>query len=120
MRFISRNIKFQYFPSFYIYFMTLILVSCKETKIINQPLLLRAENFDTIIDNKKVQIFTLKNSSGCIAQFTNLGARWISMWVPDKTGRMTDVVLGFNNIRDYLTAGEKYHGAIVGRVRKNK
>ena len=40
----------------------------------------------------------------------------MSMWVPDKSGRMIDVVLGFDNLETYITAGEPYHGAITGRV----
>jgi len=78
--------------------------------------LVSQKDFDTIIDGKQVHIYTLRNGSGCVAQFSNFGGRWISMWVPDKTGRMTDVVLGFNSLNDYLSAGEPYHGAIVGRI----
>ena len=78
--------------------------------------LVRQESFDTILDDKVVQLFTLRNSSGCIAQFTNYGARWVSMWIPDRSGQMTDVVLGFNTLKGYLYAEEQYHGAIVGRV----
>ena len=77
---------------------------------------LRQEAFDTIIDGKNVVLITLKNSSGTTCQFTNFGARWLSMWVPDKDGSMTDVVLGFNNLKEYIAAGEPYHGAIVGRI----
>lgn len=72
--------------------------------------------FDTIINNKQVELYTLKNEHGRIAQFTNLGARWVSMWVPDKNGTMIDVVLGFNSVNDYLNSEEPYHGAVVGRI----
>ncbi len=78
--------------------------------------LLNQDSWDTIIDGKKLVLLTLKNSSGITCQFTNFGARWISMWVPDKEGMMTDVVLGFNSLHDYINAGEPYHGAIVGRI----
>ena len=78
--------------------------------------LVSQDNFDTIINNKQVKLYTLTNKAGCIAQFTNLGGRWVSMWVPDGNGNMTDVVLGFNSPGEYLKAGEPYHGAIVGRV----
>ena len=78
--------------------------------------LVSQKDFDTIIDGKQVHLYTLRNESGCVVQLSNFGGRWISMWVPDKTGRMTDVVLGFNNLNDYLSAGEPYHGAIVGRI----
>jgi aldose 1-epimerase len=78
--------------------------------------MLNSQDFDTLIDGRKVGLFTLMNSSGTTCQFTNFGARWLSMRVPDKDGRSTDVVLGFNTIGEYISAGEPYHGAIVGRI----
>jgi aldose 1-epimerase len=94
----------------------LFFSSCNKANYKGEIKLARQEDFDTLIDNRQVRLFTLRNSSGCTAQFTNFGARWMSMWVPDKSGKMTDVVLGFGNLRDYLSAGEPYHGAIVGRI----
>jgi aldose 1-epimerase len=94
----------------------LSISSCDQASYNEKIKLARQEDFDTIINNKQVKLFTLINSSGCVVQITNFGARWISMWVPDKSGKMTDVVLGFNKLRDYLSAGEPYHGAIVGRI----
>jgi aldose 1-epimerase len=35
--------------------------------------------------------------------------------VPDKTGKPTDIILGFNSLNGFITSGEKYYGAIVGR-----
>lgn len=78
--------------------------------------LLREENFRNKINGSEANLFTLRNSNGCVAQFSNYGARWLSMWVPDKNGVWEDVVLGFDRINQYITAGEKYHGAIVGRT----
>ncbi|WP_455640877.1 aldose epimerase family protein [Parabacteroides sp.] len=62
------------------------------------------------------ELITLRNRNGLVAQFTNYGARWVSMWTPDRNGNLSDVILGFDTIDGYLSAGEKYHGAIVGRV----
>jgi aldose 1-epimerase len=78
--------------------------------------LLKKENFSGIIDDREIRLFTLRNKKGCVAQFTNYGARWLSMWTPDKNGGWADVVLGFESLDEYLTAKEKYYGAIVGRV----
>lgn len=94
---------------------TFILInSCNYPKA--EIRLLKNEDFDTLIDGKKVELVTLTNSSGIICQFTNFGARWLSMWVPDKKGSMIDVVLGFNKLNDYIIAAEPYHGATVGRI----
>lgn len=62
------------------------------------------------------ELITLRNRNGLIAQFTDYGARWVSMWTPDRDGNLSDIVLGFDTIDGYLTASERYHGAIVGRV----
>ena len=62
------------------------------------------------------RLITLQNKNGLIAQFTNYGARWVSMWVPDQQGKFDDVILGFDTLNGYMNAGEQYHGAIVGRV----
>ncbi len=94
----------------------LVFSACRDGEQAGSLNLLSHEGFDTIINNRKVQLFTLRNSSGCVAQFTNFGARWISMWVPGRNGKLTDVLLGFNNLEDYISAGEPYHGAIVGRI----
>lgn len=92
-----------------------VFSSCNNS-VKNGIRLLNQNDYDSIIGGKKIQLYTLKNSNGCVAQFINFGARWVSMWVPDKSGRFTDVVLGFNNLKAYISAGEPYHGAIVGRI----
>lgn len=94
----------------------MVYQSCGVTKTDQEVKLLRQENFDTIIDSRKIDLFILKNSSNLVCEFTNYGARWLSMWVQDKTGRMKDVVLGFNTLTEYMNAAEPYHGAIVGRI----
>jgi len=78
--------------------------------------LLSEKLFAGTINGKAVSLFTLRNEQGCVAQFTNYGARWLSMWTPDKYGQWADVVLGFDSLQQYLDAAEKYYGAIIGRV----
>jgi len=77
--------------------------------------LLKPEDFNTVLNQQQVGLFTLKNKSGCVAQITNYGARLVALWVPDKYGIYKDVVLGFSSIADYLEAKENYHGATIGR-----
>ena len=45
---------------------------------------------------------------------TNFGGRIVSILVPDKTGKMQDVVLGFDNIKDYINIPSDF-GASIGR-----
>jgi len=67
-------------------------------------------------NEKEIRLVTLRNANGLAAQFTNYGARWVSMWAPDNSGSFKDIVLGFDHVEKYRSANEKYHGAIVGRV----
>lgn len=64
---------------------------------------------------KKVELFTLKNSSGMVAQVTNLGGKIVSLWVPGKNGKYEDVVMGFSTLQEYLNTGEIYFGSLIGR-----
>lgn len=59
-------------------------------------------------------LYTLKNASGMEVCLTNFGARIVSIMVPDRNGEFRDVVLGFDNIDDYLTIPSNF-GATVGR-----
>lgn len=77
--------------------------------------LLKAENFDTIIDNKEVRLYWLENDS-IKAAFTNYGGRLIGLWVPNDKGEMTDVVVGMNSVKGFATSTEPYFGATIGRV----
>ena len=62
-----------------------------------------------------VQLYTLTNKNGLIAKISNYGAIVTELHVPDRNGRLADVVLGFETVEGYL-AGHPYFGAIVGRV----
>ena len=73
--------------------------------------------FDTVINEKPVKLFTLKNANGMEVCVTNYGGRIVSLVVPDKDGKSTDVVLGFDNIQQYadtLNSPSDY-GSSVGR-----
>lgn len=74
---------------------------------------LHTEDFDTIIGDRKVSLYTLKNGSmeACV---TNYGGRVVSLMVPDRDGTHRDVVLGHDNIHEY-TATDDNFGAIIGR-----
>ena len=76
---------------------------------------LKAKDFDTIIDGKQVQLYWLKNDS-IRAAFTNYGGRLVGLWVPNKNGEMTDVVVGMESTVAYAESTEPYFGATIGRV----
>ena len=73
--------------------------------------------FDTVINEKPVKLYVLKNESGMEVCITNYGGRVVSLVVPDRDGNPTDVVLGFDNIAQYadtLSSPSDY-GSSVGR-----
>ncbi len=94
-----------------------MLVSCTTQKSNNNSTdsALNPAKFDTIIDgNKVVKLYTLKNQNGMEVCVTNFGGRIVSIMVPDKDGKMQDVVLGFDNIADYINVPSDF-GASIGR-----
>ena len=71
--------------------------------------------FGTLSDGTVVDMFTLKNSSGAIAKVVTYGATLTELWVPDRTGKAADVVLGFDQLKGYVGV-HPWFGATVGRV----
>ncbi len=73
--------------------------------------------FDTLINEKPVKLYTLKNNNGMEVCITNYGGRVVSLMVPDRDNKLVDVVLGFDNIQQYadtLNSPSDY-GSSVGR-----
>lgn len=89
------------------------VISCQEKTA--QIKLIAEENFEQGFDGKQTKLFTLQNDAGMVCQITNFGGKVVNLWVPDKDGVYEDIVLGFDNLDDYLKAGEKYFGALIGR-----
>ncbi len=86
--------------------------------------LMDTASFSTTIDTKKVYLYELTNKNGVQAYFTNFGARIVGLWVPDHTGKLCDIVLGFSKAVDYNNPKEPFFGTIVGpfgnRIAKGK
>ncbi len=61
-----------------------------------------------------VEIYTLRNANGCEARITNYGGIVVSLTIPDKNGKLDDVVLGFDTLPEY-EANSPYFGALIGR-----
>ena len=80
----------------------------------NEVTLLSESDFETVVDGKNVSLYTLK-AGDLVMQVTNFGGRVVSLWTPDKNGSYEDIVLGYNNIEDYVNnPGERFLGAVVG------
>lgn len=76
---------------------------------------LKPENFNTSLDGKAIGLYTLRNQNGVEIDVTNFGGIVASIMVPDKTGKLVDVVLGHSTIENYFNSPEKYLGAAIGR-----
>ena len=72
------------------------------------------EKFGQTNEGVNVDLFTLKNENGLTVKITNYGGIVTSMSVPDKMGNFEDIVLGFDNLQNYLD-GHPYFGALIGR-----
>ena len=78
------------------------LASCTSGKQADETVSgLNPARFDSIVNNKKVALYTLKNSNGMEVCITNFGGRVVSLVVPDANGKPTDVVLGYDNLKQY-------------------
>jgi len=65
---------------------------------------------------KRVDLFTLTNAQGLCAKITNYGTIITELRVPDRRGRLGNIVLGFDNLRQYISGNPSYLGCTVGRV----
>lgn len=65
-------------------------------------------------DGMPVKLFTLSNRNGVTVKITNYGGIVTELHVPDRAGQSTNVVLGFDNLEQYLK-GHPGFGAVIGR-----
>ncbi len=72
-------------------------------------------SFGTLPSGESVDVFTLASPTGASVNILNYGGIVTSLRVPDRSGRLDDVVLGFPDLTGYTTR-HPYFGAITGRV----
>ena len=75
---------------------------------------MEATNFQDTINGKEGSLRKIENGQ-ITAYFTNYGARLVGLWAPDKDGKLTDVVVGFKDLKSYVNSTEPYFGATIGR-----
>jgi aldose 1-epimerase len=67
------------------------------------------------LEDKNVELYTLTNKNGLVLKIATYGATVTEFWVPDRSGKLDDVVLGFETLEGY-SAGDQFFGATIGRV----
>jgi aldose 1-epimerase len=90
------------------------LVMGRETAPAKHENQVRKESFGKTRDGRPVALFTLTNSQGLEVRAINYGGIIVSLRVPDKSGKLGDIVLGYDTVEPYLN-NPTYFGAIVGR-----
>lgn len=70
--------------------------------------------FGTLEDGTAVSLWELTNERGLTAQVLDYGVTIRSVLVPDKRGKLVDVVLGYDTLKEYVRDG-CYLGTTVGR-----
>jgi aldose 1-epimerase len=87
-----------------------------QTQAATQP---TAAPFGKTKEGAEAQLFTLTNAHGLKATITNYGGTLTSLLVPDKNGKMGDVVLGFDDLAGYTSdvflKENPFFGALIGR-----
>ena len=71
--------------------------------------------FGRLPDGTAADLYTLTNTRGMVAKVTNYGTILTELHVPDRDGKPEDVVLGFDNLEQYLKR-HPYFGCTTGRV----
>lgn len=74
----------------------------------------RVETFGSTSKKEEAVLYTLTNENGMSASITNYGAALVKLNVPDKEGKLRDLVLGYDDVTGYEKGGGSF-GAPVGR-----
>lgn len=80
----------------------------------NKSSAIEKTSFGTTSAGQEADLYKLTNASGAQAWITTYGGTLTKLFVPDRNGKLTNVVLGFESIREYEEA-LGYFGATIGR-----
>ena len=75
---------------------------------------IRKESFGKTSGGEQVDLYRLSNKKGMEVAITNFGATVVTLKVPDRAGRVADIVLGYDTLEGY-EKGKAYFGATIGR-----
>lgn len=93
-----------------------LICSCRTLSVKKETAMIDSKPFGKTADGKTVWLYTLTNRNGVKAEIITYGGHVVSLTVPDKNGRMGDILLGHDNLEGYLNRSTNpYFGCIVGR-----
>ena len=73
------------------------------------------EPFGTLSTGEPVTLYRLTNETGASMEVIDYGCRVVRICVPDRNGRIDDVVVGYGDITSFETGSERFFGALIGR-----
>jgi aldose 1-epimerase len=80
------------------------------------PSSIQKSSYGKLPSGEAVDLYTLTNKNGLVAKVCTYGALLTEMHVPDRSGKLGDVVLGFDDFTGWTTRNKSYFGVTVGRV----
>jgi len=98
----------------YLALLPILMIGCKEKSDKTTLSGLTKSKFVQVVNGDTTALYVLKNTAGVEVCITNFGGRIVSVLVPDKAGKLQDVVLGFDSISDYVNVPSDF-GATIGR-----
>src|SRR3712207_4648276 len=88
--------------AFALLFSTVILLAMSTDVSAKDKMSITHSDFGKTPDGEAVQLYTLTNKNGLAAKIMTYGATLVELHTPDKTGKTGDVVLGFDNLEQYV------------------
>ncbi len=76
---------------------------------------MKTRAFDENTKGEKATLYTFENANGAVMEVSDFGATLVSLLIPDKEGNLVDVVLGYDNPKQYEGPAGTFFGATVGR-----
>ena len=76
---------------------------------------LKKEDFQAEIQGKKTDLFFLRNNKGYEVAITNYGGAMVAIMVPDRNGKVANVIMGHDNINDVVNKPEPFLSTLIGR-----
>lgn len=76
---------------------------------------IKESSFGHLPDGTEIDLYTLTNANGLSCKIMTYGGTITEIQTPDREGKFTNIVLGYDTLEEYL-AGKDYRGAIIGRV----
>ena len=71
--------------------------------------------FGRLSSGEEVTLYRLRSGNGASMEVIDYGCRVVRICVPDRNGRIDDVVVGYGDITSFETGSERFFGALIGR-----